>query len=161
MMPLATRLPYSPVEAVIVLLLVEDLADHDRAVFAGVERDLARRPGQRLTDDVDANLLIVIGGPDLFDGLDRAQQRDAAAARQDAFLDRGAGGVHRVVNAILTLLSPRPRCDADQWIFDALVQPPDAEIACGEVSCQCLAKTLASNADADGGGDTNQRRFSD
>ena len=36
-------------------------------------------------------------------GIDGAQQRDAAA-RQDAFLDRGAGRVHRVVDAILALL---------------------------------------------------------
>ena len=31
-----------------------------------------------------------------------AQQRDAAA-RQDAFLDRGAGRMHRVVDAVLAL----------------------------------------------------------
>ena len=35
--------------------------------------------------------------------LGRAQQRDAAA-RQDAFLDRGAGRMHRVIDAILALL---------------------------------------------------------
>ena len=38
-----------------------------------------------------------------FERLDGAQQRDAAA-RQDAFLDRGAGRMHRVVDAILALL---------------------------------------------------------
>ena len=42
-------------------------------------------------------------GPDLLERLGGAQQRDAAA-RQDAFLDRGAGRVHRVVDAILALL---------------------------------------------------------
>src|SRR5271169_3463870 len=36
---------------------------------------------------------------------------------------------------------------------------PDAGIDGGGVSCRCLAKMLASNADADGAGDTNQRRF--
>src|SRR6516225_8681599 len=91
------------VEAVVVLVLVEDLADHDRAVFAGVEGDLARRPGQRLADDVDAGLLVAVGGAQLLQRLDRAQQRDAAAG-QYAFLDRGPGGVHRVVDAILALL---------------------------------------------------------
>src|SRR6266436_5958092 len=48
-------------------------------------------------------LLVVVGGADPLDRLDGAQQRDAAA-RQNAFLDRGAGCVHRVVNAILALL---------------------------------------------------------
>ena len=42
-------------------------------------------------------------GADLLQGLAGTQQRDAAA-RQDAFLDRGAGGMHRVVDAILALL---------------------------------------------------------
>ena len=42
-------------------------------------------------------------GRSRFERLGRAQQRDAAA-RQDAFLDRGAGRVHRVVDAILALL---------------------------------------------------------
>src|SRR6266436_5056405 len=48
-------------------------------------------------------LLVVVGGADPLDRLDGAKQRDAAA-RQNAFLDRGAGCVHRVVNAILALL---------------------------------------------------------
>src|SRR3546814_18212038 len=34
----------------------------------------------------------------------RGVQQSAAAADDDAFLDRGAGGVHRVFDAILTLL---------------------------------------------------------
>ena len=38
-----------------------------------------------------------------FSDFDRAQQGDAAA-RQDAFLDRGAGRMHRVIDAILALL---------------------------------------------------------
>src|SRR5260370_8690948 len=55
------------VEAVIVLLLVEDLADHDGAVLARVDGDLARRPGQPLPNDVDAMLLIVCCGPSPLD----------------------------------------------------------------------------------------------
>ena len=63
--PLLTRLPYSAslgVEAPVVLVLLEDLADNDRAVFAGIGRDLARRGLDRLADDVDAGLLIVVRG---------------------------------------------------------------------------------------------------
>jgi len=50
------------VEAVVVLLLLEDLADDDGTVFACVDRDLAGRRGQRLAYDLDAGLL-VLGAP--------------------------------------------------------------------------------------------------
>src|SRR5579871_3618780 len=40
---------------------------------------------------------------DALELLGRTQQRDAAA-RQDAFLDSRAGGMHRVINAVLALL---------------------------------------------------------
>src|SRR5450631_3410506 len=91
------------VEAPVVLVLLEDLADNDRAVFAGIGGDLAGRGLDRLADDLDAVLLVFVGGLHPLEGLGRAQQRDAAA-RQNAFLDRGAGCMHRVVDAILALL---------------------------------------------------------
>ena len=50
------------VEAVSVLILLEDLADDDGAVFTGVDRDLAGRRGQRLAHDLDAGLLVVVLG---------------------------------------------------------------------------------------------------
>src|SRR5450631_4852645 len=91
------------VEAPVVLVLFQDLANNDRAVFAGIGRDLAGRGLDRLADDLDAVLLVFVGGLHPLEGFGGAQQRDAAA-RQDAFLDRGAGGMHRVVDAILALL---------------------------------------------------------
>src|SRR5262249_44873305 len=91
------------VEAEAVLILLEDLADDHRAVFAGVDRDLTRRSLDRLADDLDAGLLVVVLRTEPLEGFAGAQQRDAAA-RQDAFLDRGAGCMHRVINAILALL---------------------------------------------------------
>src|SRR5207253_1181185 len=51
----------------------------------------------------DAGLLVVIGAPDLLEGLPAPQQRDAAA-RHDALLDRGAGRVQRVLDPGLLLL---------------------------------------------------------
>ena len=48
------------VEAVVGVVLVEQLADDDRAVDAGVLGDLADRRLQRAADDVDADLLVVI-----------------------------------------------------------------------------------------------------
>ncbi len=64
MMPCLTRSPYSPVWASIaegVVLGLEQLADHDRAVSAGVVDDLAGRGLDGLADDVDAGLLVVVG----------------------------------------------------------------------------------------------------
>jgi hypothetical protein len=47
------------VEAVVVLILLEDLADDNGTILARVDRDLAGRPGQRLSHDLDAGLLVV------------------------------------------------------------------------------------------------------
>src|SRR3979490_1726379 len=91
------------VEAVGVLILLEDLADDDRAVLARVDRDLARRPGERLADDLDAGLLVVVRGLDALELLGGTEQGDAAA-RHDAFFNRRTGRMHRVINAILALL---------------------------------------------------------
>src|ERR1700680_960184 len=91
------------VEAVGVLVLLEDLADDDGAVLARVDRDLARRPGERLADDLDAGLLVVVRGLDALELLGSTEQGDAAA-RYDAFLNRRTGRMHRVINAVLALL---------------------------------------------------------
>src|SRR6185312_4506122 len=91
------------VEAVGILILVHDLADHDRTVRAGIDRDLARRRLDRLTHDLHAVLLVLVFGLDALECIDRTQQGNAPA-RQDAFLDRGASCVHRVIDAILALL---------------------------------------------------------
>src|SRR5438093_4868044 len=48
------------VEAVRVLVLLEDLADDNRPVFARIDGDLSRRPGERLAHDIDAGLLVVV-----------------------------------------------------------------------------------------------------
>src|SRR3954449_8960924 len=91
------------VEAVVVRLVLEDLADDDGTVLARVDRDLASRPGQRLANDLDAGLLVVVLGAQALEGLGGAQQGDAAA-RYDAFFNSRTGRMHRVINAILALL---------------------------------------------------------
>src|SRR6478735_1960268 len=91
------------VEAVVVLILLEDLADDNGTVLARVDRDLAGRPGQRLAHDLDAGLLVVVLGAQPLEVQGGAQQRDAAA-RDDAFFHSRAGRVHRVIHAILALL---------------------------------------------------------
>ena len=53
--------------------------------------------------DVDADFLVVVLGIEPTEPLAGVKQRDAAAG-DDAFLDRGAGRMHRVVDAILALL---------------------------------------------------------
>src|SRR5262249_52156453 len=88
------------VKAVRILVFVDDLADYNRAISTSVDRDLARRRLQRLADDVDTVLLVFVLRAKALERIARTQQRDTTA-RQDAFLDRGAGRMHRVVNAIL------------------------------------------------------------
>src|SRR6185312_4344706 len=102
------------VETKAVGILLEDLADYDRAILAGIECDLARRPGERLADDVYAVLLILVRGANALEHLGRAQERNAATW-QDAFLDGGAGRVHGIIHAILALLhfDLRRAADAD------------------------------------------------
>src|SRR6266849_2787068 len=90
------------VEAIGVLILLEDLADDDGTVFARVDRDLAGWIRQRLTDDIDAGLLVVVLGAKPLEVLGGTQQRNAAA-RYDAFFDGRTGRMHRVINAILSL----------------------------------------------------------
>src|SRR6516164_1423502 len=91
------------IEAVGVLILLDDLADDDGAVLARIDHDLAGRRRQSLAHDLDAGLLVVVLGADGPEVLGSTQQRNAAA-RQDTFLDGCTGRVHRVINAILALL---------------------------------------------------------
>src|SRR5580700_45321 len=91
------------VEAERVVVVLEDLADDDGAVFTGIGGDLPGRSLQRLAYDVDAGFLVVVRSTHLLERLAGAQQRNAAA-RQHAFLDRGSRRMHRVVDAILALL---------------------------------------------------------
>src|SRR6266436_2176530 len=90
------------VEAVGILILLEDLADDDGAVFAGIDGDLAGRIGQRLAHDLDAGLLVVVLGAKPLEMFRGTQQGDAAAGN-DAFFHRRAGRMHRVIDAILAL----------------------------------------------------------
>ncbi len=48
------------VKAVGIGVLVEDLADYDGAVLAGIDGDLTLRPRYRLSDDLDAVLLVFV-----------------------------------------------------------------------------------------------------
>jgi hypothetical protein len=50
------------VVAATVFGLFEDLCRDHRAVFAGVDRDEARRPSKRLAHDGDTNLLVLVLG---------------------------------------------------------------------------------------------------
>src|SRR5207342_2033398 len=91
------------VEADPLVLAFEQLARNDRTVVTGVLSDLANRRIKRLADDIDAARLIVVLALQALKSLGGIEQRNAAA-RDDAFLDRGAGRVERVINAILALL---------------------------------------------------------
>src|SRR5215470_16211320 len=87
------------VEAISLRLLVHDLADNDRPFHAGVFRDLADRRFKSLEHDIDAGLdvrILVLNAADCLLGTEQGD----AAARNDAFLDRSAGRIQRILNAV-------------------------------------------------------------
>ena len=79
-------------------LQLADRVDDDRALPAGVERDLAERLLERAAQDVDAGRLVA-ERLDLVEGGDRVDRTDAATG-DDALLDGGAWP------------TGRPRCGA-------------------------------------------------
>src|SRR5206468_2975601 len=82
--------------------LVLHLLDDDAPLGAGVLDDLADGLLERPSDDHRAHRLVALE-LQLIDGLRRTEQGHAAA-RHDAFFDRGAGRVERVLHAGLLLL---------------------------------------------------------
>jgi hypothetical protein len=92
------------VKAESILILFQDLADDDGAVLARINCTLATRSGELLPHDLNAGLLVIVLRTYLLEHLGGTQER-YAAARQNAFLDRGAGRVHRVVDATLRSLT--------------------------------------------------------
>src|SRR5437667_11587520 len=116
------------VEAEGISVLVLDLAYYHRAVFACVDRDLSCRPGERLFDHLDAVPLVFVFALQLVQGLAGAQQSDTTPG-QDAFLDRGPGRMHGIVNAILALLhldlggtTDADHCNAASELGQSLLQ---------------------------------------
>jgi hypothetical protein len=91
------------VEAESVGVAVLDLADYHRAVFACIDRNLSRRPRERLFDHLDAVPLVFVFALQLVQGPAGTQQSDTSPG-ENAFLDRGLGGMHGIVNAILAFL---------------------------------------------------------
>src|SRR5215213_9905432 len=94
------------------------VVDDDRALEAGVLRDLAERLLERADDDLRARLLVLDVERVEVDGADRLEQRHAAA-RHDALLEGRAGGLQRVLDAVLLLLHLRLGGRADRHDGDA------------------------------------------
>src|SRR5262249_52746513 len=90
------------VEAVVVVVVFEDLVGDDVAVFAGVLDDLADGAAAGPDDDVEAGLL-VLGEVLGLEALAGAEEGDAAAGK-DAFLVGRPRSVHGVLDAGLLLL---------------------------------------------------------
>ncbi len=66
---------------------LEDLADHDGAVLAGIGGDLTRRPRYRLLDDLDAVFLVFVLSLYLVEGLGRLARGNERARRGSAGAD--------------------------------------------------------------------------
>src|SRR4051794_40538913 len=88
------------------LLRLADVVDHDRALQTGVLGDLTERLLERAEHDARAGALVIVlerVGVDRGGGL---QQRDAATGH-DALLERRAGRLEGVLDAVLLLLHLR------------------------------------------------------
>ena len=88
------------VEAECLRLVFEDLVDDDRAFNASVLDDLTDRGFERLQNNVDARLHVIILALQRLHRSLRTKKR-CAAARDDAFFNGSAGCVQRVINAVL------------------------------------------------------------
>ena len=91
--------------AVVALVAVQrtHLFVHHRRFVASVLSDLAQRRCHGTQGDLNAYVLVFVVAGHAFDFLQGANQGDAAA-RHDAFFDRGACGVQRVFGARLLFL---------------------------------------------------------
>src|SRR5271163_2196091 len=103
------------------LVLVGQLADDDRALDTGILGDLPDWRLNRLADDVNPDLLVVVRGVESGENLAGKEQRYATAG-DDTFLDRGLGRVHGVVDAVLALLDLDLAAAADTNDRDAARQ---------------------------------------
>jgi hypothetical protein len=94
--------------------LLQQLANHHRAVLAGVPGDQMGWIGERDGTISIANLLVIILRPKLSDHPCAIDQSHTAAGH-NAFLDRGAGRVQGIVDRILAFSSP---CEQFMWCAD-------------------------------------------
>src|SRR4029453_6601332 len=88
------------VEAEIDILLVDHAAGDYGAVEAGILGDLANRRPRGAAPDLDADLLVVVGALLVLEHA-RGIEQSRPAAGDDAFLDRGLGRMHGVLDPIL------------------------------------------------------------
>src|SRR5690349_5783891 len=91
------------VEAEGIIVLVDDLAHDHGAVLASILGNLPRGHLKSAPYDAHADLLVVVRGVELVENFLAADERHAAAG-QNALLDRRAGCVQSIVDAILLLL---------------------------------------------------------
>ena len=83
-----------------VVTRVEDLACDHRAILTCVLGNLSRWCLQRTPHDVNANFLVVVGGLESIKRLQGAHQGHTATG-DDTFLNSSAGGIQRIVDAVL------------------------------------------------------------
>src|SRR3954451_750704 len=89
--------------AIGVSIIAQHLASHDRAVLTGILGNLPEWSLKGTADDLDADMLVVVVELDLAQLLGSTGER-YAAPRHDALLDRGAGRMQRVIDAVLAFL---------------------------------------------------------
>src|SRR5580698_153069 len=84
-------------------LALADPVQNNRGILTGIGDDLTQRLFNGASQDLDARGLIFVLADQFFDGLECADQRNAAA-RDHAFFDRRTGCVQRIFDAGLLFL---------------------------------------------------------
>src|SRR6266550_4550215 len=102
-MPAFTRSVYSPVDVVTFVALARlDFLHNERAFLARVIRELAGWLFDGPAHDLHADLLVAFKALDVIERFLRANECDAAA-RHNAFLNRGAGSMQCIFHASFLL----------------------------------------------------------
>src|SRR6266576_7079596 len=116
-----------------------DVVHDDRALEAGVVGELAERLLERADDDLRPRPLVRIAEAVQLDRLSRVQERDTAAG-DDPLFKRGAGGLERVLDAVLLLLHLRlsRRTDLDDRNAAGKLRQPLLQLLAVEVGVGVL-----------------------
>jgi hypothetical protein len=87
----------------VTLVLIDELANDDRALSTGVLDDLASGVGDGVLDDGNTELLVEVGSLDGAESVGGGLEQTSTTTGQDTLLNSGAGSVQGIDDAVLLL----------------------------------------------------------
>lgn len=101
---------------------LDDLVDNDRSIHASVLGDLKHGLNERVPDDLDTLLLVLICDGDIVKAIE-ASDKSGATAGNNALFDGSAGGAKSVIDAVFFLVHLDFRGAADLQDCNARAHP--------------------------------------